>query len=99
MGGTSVRARAFPVAIALGLVSLAGMVADLAQSDPGPRRQPIPALALSAFRVGIAIPAILLAPVIDKWARRQSRLWPWEAFRSSRQLSGAWHSSAGPQCD
>ncbi len=65
------RARGWPIGLALGLVSLAGVVADIVGCSQilvlgGPDAL---LLLYPISGIGLAIPAILLAPVVDRWAR------------------------------
>lgn len=68
---SALTARAFPVALALGLTIFAGVLTDVVTCSQvlvlgGPETLLV-LFPLSG--IGLAIPAILLVPVIDKWAR------------------------------
>lgn len=71
MGQTTLRHRALPIGVALGLASLAGVVADIVGLGQILALGGADSLLLlyPISGVGLAIPAVLLVPVIDRWAR------------------------------
>lgn len=68
---TSLRRRGYPVGLALGLVSLAGVIADIVGCSQilvlGGANSLLLLYPISG--VGLAIPAVLLVPLVDQWDR------------------------------